>query len=888
MRSEEAALLSEWTPANVEAYGAALRADGDPRGELIAIDLVIERERKRSIRDALEEEKQQLQTTWLGEIGEHVETKFGFIEAIRADQELILDAIDDIAPFVRTLDIWGDRDGIEAVIERFTAAPRPWLHTLQATAFSDGQHPILREEIGAKLIAATPRLHTVNVRGHVVIDDFPHPSVTHVIVDGWDALLALAGTCAIPNATSLDYAIHHATVIDRELPPEFVRIGIISPAGFPKLTRLDLSRNEPRKDPIRPNCLGGATKLYEVLPKFAILPQIEELRLPSIRTAAMAAQLQAARERMPNLLTMKVARTYGQRPTGYLRVALPPPVPWLAGDAIRSVDAVVIQIGTEWMRGDLDDAYEVCEQDYDEKMTPEQRAAWDALWALVHRVGENAQQIETLTRAELDAILDTIGNEDHFYWHDIAKKLAEHPDGPLSVRRINTFETPREKTVVKPRTHASSERIEEHERALQEHWDLERLAVYADDLQELGDIRGELIALDLKLMKSPSSDLDFEHDQLHEEIFGDDYDIKSHLGCSIVTIDLSFDEDKDLAGVPAEVMRYLGELELEGDVEQVEEQLAILLAERRPWLRTLRVETSGRLAGSDSSVEELAEKCPILETLALEMDERHAMFRELVHPRVTSLRIIGACALAELGGPWPAVTSLDFAYGTEAASHDANNPITSAKLPALRTLDLSRNERAYGYYDRYKRRQCRGEFFEMFRPTDKQMLAGIVELKLPSLRSADHVAAVQRVIADMPRLERIEIARSYPRGPAIALQHSSARIVVAPPSSWVPPEEFPQNACLHVEAANVPLGDASLAMEDYYEKFSEPGKRAWNAIWARVDQPQFEIAAQTVYDAMDALRVINKYSYAWTEQVTTSIHALATAEKTIRIRRGTG
>jgi hypothetical protein len=879
MRSEEARLLEAWTTENLEAYGAALRADGDPRGELIAIDLVLAREKSRAIRDALAEEKKALHTSWLGEIGENVETKYGFIEAVRDEHAAILDALDTLAPFMRVLQLWGGRPEIEETLERFAVTPRPFLHTLEATSYRDTEKPMIRAPIGAKLIAATPRMHTLQARGHIVIDDFPHPSVQHVEIDGWDALLALGGTCALPNATSLDYAFHPATIVDREPPPDVIRGGLVQPAGFPKLTTLDLSRNEPREDALRPNCLGGATRLFDVLPKLAILPQVEVLRVPSLRTPAMAAQLQAVRTRMPRLRTLEIARSYLPFVEG------PPPVPWLAGDAIRSVDAVVIEIGGEWVRGDLGDAYDVCEREY-AQMTMAQRTGWDALWTIVRRCGDNPDQREALARERLHAILETIGSEDHYYWKDVAKKLAEHPDGPLQVRRINTFETPFEREAPKPRIHATSERIAEHERALQEHLDLERLAVYADDLQELGDVRGELIACDLKLAKGYTSDLDYRRDDLHEEIFGSEYHISSKLGFAILDISVwSDDERRRLDRAPEDVMRYLGECELSGPVERLVEQVELLFAEPRPWLRALRVETMGALAGLASCAGAVQARCPILETLELVMDDRHQMFGGLAHPRVRALRITGACALEELGGPWPRVTDLDFAYGVDGEVREPSRVITAKQLPALRTLDLSRNERAYGTFERRRRHQCSFDFYDAFQHFDEAMLAGIVALKLPAPRSDEDVDVIRRVLDRMPRIEQLEIVRRYPHGPHVALAHPTATIIVPPPSSWLPPEMFGYEARLLVEDVKVPLAEAVLAMEEHYAQLPEPARRAWDGLWSRIEQPQFEIGAHVVYEAMDALRVASPYSYQWPEQVTLALHPLAIAERTIHVRR---
>ena len=109
-------LLANWNRETLEAYGAELRAAGDPRGGLIAIDIALEGATSRQLRDALLEEKKELQTQWLGEI--EVDTKFGFVEGLQLDAEDQIDAFESCAPWARRLDMWGEPDQMNQLVEK--------------------------------------------------------------------------------------------------------------------------------------------------------------------------------------------------------------------------------------------------------------------------------------------------------------------------------------------------------------------------------------------------------------------------------------------------------------------------------------------------------------------------------------------------------------------------------------------------------------------------------------------------------------------------------------------------------------------------------------------------------------------------------------------------
>jgi hypothetical protein len=253
----EAKLLADWNLETLEAYGAELRAAGDPRGELIAIDLVLETQPSRVVRDALYEEKQAHQISWFGEVGENLITKFGFVEQVRDEIDVFLTIIDAIAPFARKLDLWGDAPELRQLVTRMAAAPRPWLGFLKVKNFNEQTEPAIDNELARRLIDATPNLRTLKVDGHLVFDDVPHEGVERLVLQGHDAIGALRGDRVMPNVTALDFTLHPDHFIHREPPPQALRSGLVHRRAFPALETLDVSRNEPRARTLKPNCIAG-------------------------------------------------------------------------------------------------------------------------------------------------------------------------------------------------------------------------------------------------------------------------------------------------------------------------------------------------------------------------------------------------------------------------------------------------------------------------------------------------------------------------------------------------------------------------------------------------------------------------------------------------------
>ena len=900
----EARLLADWNLETLEAYGAELRAAGDPRGELIAIDLVLETKPSRSVRDALYEEKVALQIAWFGEVGENIVTQFGFVEEFRDEIEVFFTMIDALAPFARKLDLWGDPPEVRQLATRMAAAPRPWLGFLEVRNFNEQTEPTIDNALARRLIDATPNLRTLKADGHLVFDDVPHPSVVHLIAQGHDSIGALRGDRVMPNVMALDFTLHPDHYIHREPPPHALRGGLVHRRAFPMLETLDVSRNEPRASTMKPNCIAGKTPIFEVLPFVEILPHVTTLRVPSLRNMTQAQQLQATLARMPQLRTLEIARTYTAllgaptHPTAHITIA--PRMPWPPADALHDYDALLFLVEEAWVRVDLSHAYEHCETHY-ATMPHRQQLAWEALWRAAHELRDDEARIDQFPMQTLSTLFETIATKEHHWWNELAKQLDDFAEPTISMRRIDGFEHDDDEEAAEPRTVASSERILEHERALQADWDLDRLAVYADDLLELGDERGALISVDLRLLREPGADVDIERDDLHNKIFGDAYEVRSKFGLSILDVTSWSDDEieKFEELFTGERETYLSELELGGPYENVDADLKRVFVAPRPWLRVVRIETLGAPGDEDDEAEtdeaeidwaEVAASWPHLEEFELGIDRNTPMFAGFVHDNVRRLRMTGFRAFERLGAPWPSVVELDIALGRHYDDPSDLDPtvFSRARLPAVRSVDFSRNERRSGSLDRDSRHQGHHGFFELFARLDDDFVAQLVRVRLPSPRTVEDVRAIQATLDRMTALETLEIVRRYPKGPDVTLAHPTAKLVIPAPSPWLPLDLVPDRSALSIQNVKMPIADAVLAMEQNYDAMPDAAKDAWRSLWTFIadeETPTLRIAASKVYTAMDAQVERDRYMYGWAEKTTAALHSLALAEQTVTILR---
>jgi hypothetical protein len=192
----ELALLASWNSADLAVYADHLQTIGDPRGELIALDLAPRRD------PSWRDRRRTLLEAWLGRglaasAGRLVQ--HGVIHELRSGHGPA-DLLDGpLGAVVRGFSIPGPRDrrrppvAVFDALERLAAHPRPWLTRLAIDHAGDARcEPSLRD----RLIAATPNLAELYTLGQCLFDSFRHPSLRRLYAT---PLFQRPGSAGVPD-----------------------------------------------------------------------------------------------------------------------------------------------------------------------------------------------------------------------------------------------------------------------------------------------------------------------------------------------------------------------------------------------------------------------------------------------------------------------------------------------------------------------------------------------------------------------------------------------------------------------------------------------------------------------------------------------------------------
>jgi hypothetical protein len=173
----EQALLASWNTGDLTVYADHLQSLGDPRGELIALDLAPSRDR------AWQQRRRALLDAWLGPVlaasgGRLVQ--HGVLHELRDGHGPpgLLDS--PLGAVIRGFSAQSGAyrgppaSAVLRALDRLAAHPRPWLTRLALDYCGDTLcDPALRD----RLIAATPNLVELYTLGERLFDTFHHPSL---------------------------------------------------------------------------------------------------------------------------------------------------------------------------------------------------------------------------------------------------------------------------------------------------------------------------------------------------------------------------------------------------------------------------------------------------------------------------------------------------------------------------------------------------------------------------------------------------------------------------------------------------------------------------------------------------------------------------------------
>jgi hypothetical protein len=419
-RDLEAALLASWDRDTLAVYADHLQSLGDPRGELIALDLQLE---QRATHE-LVERRTSLLSAWLGGLapsdphGSWIGDSFrlGFVEDLviacdQADAEARLAAVltSPLGPYCRRVTIRGEVPAIERVLARLADVRHDWLRWLavRRSPTYDPTPACVDAAVVERFVAAAPHLDVLELHGARVLDAFPHPGLRRLRLTGWSALPAVFDRDApLASICELDLAFDD--------PEQRAPRDVLPAVHLPGLRRLDLARNEPRS--VRDIYDGGYDDGYDTigdgfdedevvdtggaiapttalgfLASLAHKRQLTHLRLPSLRSEAEFRQLAALVADMPALVDLELARGHYYRPPDlphparFQRAAAwpwPPLARLTAGECLE----IVVPDSRSADTVSLADAVRIMEQRFDD-LPADARYAWTRLWVTIAPLG---------------------------------------------------------------------------------------------------------------------------------------------------------------------------------------------------------------------------------------------------------------------------------------------------------------------------------------------------------------------------------------------------------------------------------------------------------------------------------------------------------------------
>lgn len=297
----EAGLRDSFDAGHLAVYADVLQAHGDPRGELIAIDL------ERDAGNWTDELAARRSEILANLVPEHdaIRCRYGFVTVVDSAPTPMLDTVllGPYGTYVRELTIAGSAEDIRCVVTTLVLRARPWLErlTIRQTDWGNVQ---LSQKLASGLVEMLPRLHTVNVTGRNVFPLVALPTVTTLVASPVKALAALIDPAAggsppevcLPAVTDLDalLMLDHQTSF-----PANQQHTVLPASQLPALRRLDLRRNTQLP-------VNTGVDVFRFVAQLALAAQLEQLRLPRLDHVEQAIALQSALDRMPNLTQLEI------------------------------------------------------------------------------------------------------------------------------------------------------------------------------------------------------------------------------------------------------------------------------------------------------------------------------------------------------------------------------------------------------------------------------------------------------------------------------------------------------------------------------------------------------------------------------------------------------
>ncbi|MFT3698887.1 MAG: hypothetical protein QM831_37415 [Kofleriaceae bacterium] len=278
-------------------FADTLSASGDPRGELIQLEL--EGNPHTARRRSLERE-------WLGDVPESIEVRpwCGFID-IHIDnfQHRSRHGVSPIPVtqaflgskyrrVIRELTVRGNHALISAALAAICdGPPMPFLDRIRFMS-TDGDNNHRAGVAGAAFIAATPHLRSLLLQGVATYEAIQHPAVERLVIRGAHALFQPS---VWDRVTRLIYDIEPLPSTDYSTQSI---INLFQTMQFPALVHLDLDNNNDH--------LPRDYDIFELLAGVDLSPTVEDVRMPRRWRHLQAGWLATARARHPHAIIREV------------------------------------------------------------------------------------------------------------------------------------------------------------------------------------------------------------------------------------------------------------------------------------------------------------------------------------------------------------------------------------------------------------------------------------------------------------------------------------------------------------------------------------------------------------------------------------------------------
>lgn len=352
-RELEQRLQRGWNPTDAAVYADALAERGDPRGELIALDLECERTTEATRYAELQARKRDVLAHWLGDSTDGWRPRpHHFKRGVFCDAAFPVEKFAAIP--IGELAVYGDKAEVAVNLRAMAAGSLPWLHTLQIERVG-GKQPI-DDELWAAVIEATPHLRDLTVIGTRVVRSPIHRSLTALRLVGVDGVVIGAHPIANVTCVQLTAGTADPTAL----------AALVNPRTFPALRELDLSSL-------------ALSEAEAVLAAIEDPPRIRRARMPEVATTGDLERLRRWCDRFPEC-AIEIARIHSALEP-HPPLSVPAPRVWPAARSLHGRSAVSVEWSSPPEGDDLSlhAIAEHLEEQFDD-MHPVARDAWEAFW----------------------------------------------------------------------------------------------------------------------------------------------------------------------------------------------------------------------------------------------------------------------------------------------------------------------------------------------------------------------------------------------------------------------------------------------------------------------------------------------------------------------------